>query len=408
MTLDIATLFAVTVFTMAVGGLLLLFAWVQSPATRALAWWGVGFLMFTPATALFGLRGVVGEAWSIQAGASLMMLGYGLLWSGARVFEGRKLLPLWALAGAAIWLVACRFDAFIHTIEARLLLGSGIVCAYSVAFIRELWLGRRDGLMSRWPVMALVGLHAVAFPIRAPAIGALPFPLGSPAAAGTEIPALLIFAPLLYAFALVFLLMALTKERAESNQRHAATIDPLTGIPNRRGFSERAERLLARSQQDRSALTLLLFDLDRFKTINDRYGHRTGDAVLAAFSSSSVHSLRPLDLLGRIGGDEFIALLPGVGTDAAIEVAKRARDHFAVTARELCGQPVAATVSVGIACTVQSGYNFDVLYATADAALYHAKQLGRNRIEAGRPAVDPAGERRDPVPAGAVDLITRA
>jgi diguanylate cyclase (GGDEF)-like protein len=234
--------------------------------------------------------------------------------------------------------------------------------------------------------------------------------LGSPAAtAGVEIPALLIFAPLLYSFALVFLLMALTKERAESNQRHAATVDPLTGIPNRRGFSERAERLLARSQQDRSALTLLLFDLDRFKTVNDRFGHRTGDAVLAAFSSSAVHSLRPLDLVGRIGGEEFVALLPGIGTETAIEVAERVRSNFAMTAREICGQPVAATVSVGTACALQSGYNFDLLYAIADAALYRAKQNGRNRIEAGRPVAEAASDRRNGMPPGAVgDLITRA
>jgi diguanylate cyclase (GGDEF)-like protein len=393
---------------MAVGGLLLLFAWIQSPATRALAWWGGGFLMFAPATALFGLRGIVGETWSIQGAGAMTMLGYGLVWTGARVFEGRKPLPLLAIVGAVLWLAACQSDAFMHSLDVRISLATVIVYIYSFGFIRALWLGRRDGLLSRWPVMALVGLHAAVFPIRAPAIGALPFPLGS-ASPPADIPALLIFAPLLYSFALVFLLMALTKERAESNQRHAATIDPLTGIPNRRGFSERAERLLARSRQDQGALTLLLFDLDRFKTVNDRFGHRTGDAVLALFSNSAAQSLRPLDLVGRIGGEEFVALLPGVNTETAIEVAERVRSNFAAAASDVNGQPVGATVSVGTASVTQGGYDFDALYGIADAALYRAKQKGRNRIEAGRPAPDPATQHRGLVPVGAIgDLITRA
>jgi diguanylate cyclase (GGDEF)-like protein len=407
-TLDIATLFAVTVFSMGLGGLLLLFAWLQARGTTALAWWGLAFILFAPASALFGSRGAISDIWSMQAANALMLLGYGMLWTGARVFEGRRPLPLAIATGAIGWLAAFQVDAFAHSPAIRVTLSSTLVGAYSFAFIRELWRGRSDRLVSRWPVMAIVGAHAVLFPIRAPYLLSIPFPLGSPSS-GTDVSSLLIFAPLLYAFAMVFLLMALTKERAESNQRYAATIDPLTGIPNRRGFSERAGRLLTRSQRDRTALALLLFDLDRFKSVNDRFGHRTGDAVLAVFSSSAVHSLRPLDLLGRIGGEEFVALLPGVGTETAIEVAERVRDHFAMTAREVCGQPVAATVSVGIACTVQSGHDFDVLYAVADAALYRAKQKGRNRIEAGRPLAEPAKEHHGLMRAGAVgDLITRA
>jgi hypothetical protein len=105
-TLDIATLFAVTVFTTGVGGALLLFAWVQSRGTTALAWWGAAFLLFAPASALFGSRGLVADIWSIELANTLMLLAYGLLWTGGRVFEGRKPLPLWAVAGAIAWLVA--------------------------------------------------------------------------------------------------------------------------------------------------------------------------------------------------------------------------------------------------------------------------------------------------------------
>lgn len=401
MTLDIATLFAVTVFSMGLGGVLLLFAWLQARDTTALGWWGAAFLVFAPATALFGSRGIVADVWSIQAANALMMLGYGLLWTGARVFEGRRPVLTSIVAGALIWLAACQFDGFLQSVPARLVLASGLVGAYTFAFVYELWRGRHDGLVSRWPVMAIALLHIILFPIRAPYLMSVPFPLVSPSS-GSQTSSLLIFAPLLYSFAMVFLLMALTKERAESNQRYAATIDPLTGIPNRRGFSERAERLLARSRQDGGPVTLLLFDLDRFKTINDRFGHRTGDTVLALFTRSAAQTLRPLDLLGRIGGEEFIALLPEVNTETAIAVAERVRSNFAIASGDVDGQPVAATVSVGTACSAQGGYDFDTLYAIADAALYRAKQKGRNRIEAGRPTPDIAGPSRNIMPSRAV------
>ncbi len=395
--LDIGTLFAVTVFSMELGGLLLLFAWLQARGTLALAWWGIAFLVYGVSAALFGARGLIADVWSIQAANALMLFGYGLLWAGARVFEGRRPRPLLIVAGALIWLAACQVDSFIQSLPVRIILASSLIGAYTLAFDYELWRGRHDGLVSRWPLMAISLIHIVLYPIRAPYLMSLPFPLTSPSF-GTQTSSLLIFAPLLYAFAFVFLLMALTKERAESRQRYAATIDPLTDIPNRRGFNERAERLLARSRQGGGPLTLLLFDLDRFKNINDRFGHRTGDTVLGLFTRSATDSLRPLDLLGRIGGEEFVALLPGVNTETAIAVAERVRANFALAAASVDGQPVTATVSVGTASAIQSGYDFDALYASADAALYRAKQNGRNRIEAGRPVMDMTGEKQAVLP----------
>ena len=397
-TLDIATLFAVTVFSMGLGGVLLLFAWLQARDTPALAWWGAAFVVFTPASALFGARGIIADIWSIQAANALMLLGYGMLWTGARVFEGRRPVAPLIVAGSFIWFAACQIDAFMHSLPARVALATTLIAVYTFAFVFELWRARGDGLVSRWPIMVLAALHVVMFPVRMPYLTSVPFPLAAPSF-GTQSSSLLVFAPLLYSFAIVFLLMALAKERAESKQRYAASIDPLTGIPNRRGFSERAERLIARARRDQTPLTLLLFDLDQFKSINDRFGHRTGDAVLGLFTRSAVDSLRPLDLLGRIGGEEFVALLPGVTPDVAVGVAERVRSNFATMASCVGGHSVAATVSVGTASAGQSGYDFDTLYASADAALYRAKKLGRNRIEAGRPTLDPPGPTPDLMPA---------
>ena len=397
--LDVTTLLFVTVFVLALCGLLLLFAWMQNRDVMAMAWWGTAFLLFAPATALFAQRGVIAEVWSNQISNALVLLGCGLMWTGARVFEGRKPLLLPLLAGAVVWLLACRFDVFLHSAPLRVALASCIVGSYSILFIREFWLNRHDGLVSRWPIMALVALHAVLFPIRAPLALSLPLPFGS--APGSFGATLLVFAPTFYALTLVFLLTTLTRERVELHHRQAATIDPLTGIPNRRGFDERAERVVARSHLERIPLTLLLFDLDNFKNINDRFGHRTGDHVLLLFSRYAKETLRPLDLIGRIGGDEFVALLPGVTPDAALGIAERVRDAFASAAQEVDGHPVNGTVSIGTAATAQTGFDFDALYATADAALYRAKSKGRNCIEAGRPEQDAALRRSERLTAAA-------
>lgn len=386
MTLDTRTLFVVTVFIMGLGGLQLLFVWLQDRRNKAMARWGVAFLLSAPATALFGMRDSGGELVAIVLANCLYLLAYGLLWSGARVFEGRRPLPFWTVAGTGIWLVACQFDAFIQSLPARIVLASLLVGAYSLLFAWELWRGRRDGLISRWPAMGIAGVNGLLFLVRIFISPFAPFPFGT-LPPTPEAATYMIFGFMFHAYTMAFLLVALSKERAELKQRRAASTDPLTGIPNRRGFTERAERVVARSHPEGTPLTLLLLDLDNFKSINDRFGHRAGDEVLVLFSEAASRSLRPLDLFGRIGGEEFVALLPGVMPDTAMEIAERIRDNFAKAARNVNGRPVAATVSIGTASAAQTGYDFDALYASADAALYRAKQKGRNRIELGRPVL---------------------
>lgn len=384
--LDIATLFVVTVFIMAAGGLLLIFAWVQNRGTHALAWWGAAYLMLAPATALFGLRGQISDFWSIEISNVVFALAYGALWSGARVFEGRAPRLLWASAGAVVWFIACRFDVFLASLWARVLLGSLLLGTYSLLFIWELWRGRHDGLISRWPTMAILGFHASLFFFRILLASFLPFPQGA-LPPDQRMAAIMVFWWLFHAFAITFLLLALAKERVEQNYKLASLTDALTGIPNRRGFSERAERLIARCKADNTPLTLLLCDLDHFKSINDRFGHLAGDELLIAFAKSLTRSLRPLDLVGRVGGEEFVALLPGIPPTAVMEIAERVRTTFASAGRSVRGLKVQATVSIGTASTAVTDYSFAALYAVADEALYRAKQKGRNRTELGRPSL---------------------
>jgi diguanylate cyclase (GGDEF)-like protein len=163
--------------------------------------------------------------------------------------------------------------------------------------------------------------------------------------------------------------------------KRASLIDPLTGVGNRRAFFERGEKLLHRSAFESRPTVLLLFDLDRFKRVNDTFGHHAGDQVLRAFCGAATAALRPDDLFGRLGGEEFASLLPETSLDEGIVVAERIRSSFEATALEVGANKLAATVSVGAAMSIDPSRKLDDLIKAADRALYLAKANGRNRVE---------------------------
>jgi diguanylate cyclase (GGDEF)-like protein len=170
----------------------------------------------------------------------------------------------------------------------------------------------------------------------------------------------------------------MSKERAELEQRKAALTDPLTGIANRRAFFDRGGPLLAWAQADRRSAALLLFDLDRFKEVNDTAGHHAGDRVLQAFCDLVAGSIKPGDLFGRLGGEEFACLLANASMAHALHIAERLRREFA--AMRLPDLDVNPTVSVGVAIANEAGRSLPALLAIADRALYRAKAEGRNRV----------------------------
>lgn len=164
-----------------------------------------------------------------------------------------------------------------------------------------------------------------------------------------------------------------------------AGTDPLTGLPNRRGFEASARAVLAPRGRHAS---LLLLDLDRFKAINDGHGHPAGDAVLRAAAAVLGRHLRAGDIAARLGGEEFAVLLPGAGAADAAALAERLRAALAAEVPHPGGAPARVTVSIGVAAVAREGAPqpaLDAALAAADAALYRAKQGGRNRIEAAPP-----------------------
>jgi diguanylate cyclase (GGDEF)-like protein/PAS domain S-box-containing protein len=160
---------------------------------------------------------------------------------------------------------------------------------------------------------------------------------------------------------------------------HQATTDPLTGVFNRRAFDEALPALLASEPDDGVVGCLAVFDLDHFKRINDRFGHASGDIVLTRFAGLLRSCVRDGDLVARLGGEEFAVVFGGVATNQARLVCERVRKRFERTAMEdASGATIHATVSVGIAPLLH-GQASDHAMREADAALYRAKQAGRNR-----------------------------
>lgn len=167
----------------------------------------------------------------------------------------------------------------------------------------------------------------------------------------------------------------------EEELKRQAQVDYLTGVCNRRHFMERAEMELARAVRYGKELSIFMMDIDFFKQLNDRYGHKVGDSVLKKLAVICQETLRSADILGRMGGEEFAVLLPETDSTVAAEVAARLREAIAFAKVPLeKGLPAQFTVSIGVTSMSSKDDNMDVLLNVADKALYEAKNTGRNRV----------------------------
>jgi diguanylate cyclase (GGDEF)-like protein len=380
MNLDLNTLFLVTIYVEAILGLLLLFAWIQNAQIMAVAWWGFADLLRAGSVLLFGMYGQAPDLISIDLSNTLLLTTFGMTWGGARLFDGRPVQPLYLLAGAAVWLVVARIPVLSESLELRMLLSTAIIAAYTWLTAFEFWRGRSEPLVSRWPLIFMLFAHGSLFLLRTPLAAMLPW---SPRLEVFENVWMTVisFEALLFTISIAFMLLAMAKERTEFRHKTAAMVDPLTGIANRRAFLQEAGERAMRQPADAQATAVLLMDLDNFKSINDRFGHAIGDRVLQIFCETASDQVRPIDLVGRLGGEEFAAVLCDVGRERAMVLAERLRSSFAEAAVEVDGCQVGATVSIGMVLAQGAPVEIASLLAQADQALYCAKEAGKNRVE---------------------------
>jgi len=172
------------------------------------------------------------------------------------------------------------------------------------------------------------------------------------------------------------------RQRMKSRRLHDLTLlDPLTGVANRPGIERKAAHALESSARDGTPLSLLMLDLDHFKSINDRYGHAAGDKVLRATTDAWKAELRGRDPLGRVGGEEFVVVCPDTTLEQALVVAGRLREAALALRFPDIDPELRISVSIGAAQSRKSGDSCDALLDRADSALYRAKQQGRDRVE---------------------------
>ena len=376
MSLDSVTLYVVATMVAALLGLMLLF-FGQQENNAALKWWGTAYLLGAASVGLWTVAsGTLGEMLSLALNA-VGFVACGMVWNAARVFHGRKPNLPGLVAGAVAWIVAVLLlDP--HAVALRMTIGAAIVAGYAVLTASELWSERRKGVRRRRLAIVVPMLHgfALMLPIL---LGDLLHPTSEtfPTSIWVTVFAVEL---VLYAVGTVFVIFMLVSERAVRAHKAAAAMDPLTGMLNRRGFAEACARVIEREAHAGRPVSVLIFDIDHFKSINDRFGHPAGDELLKLFSTVVMSNLRISDLSGRIGGEEFAALLP-CSLEEGVLAAERVRMAFAGAGITVEEGPVDTTVSVGVAGG-PAGTELEVLLAAADTALYQAKRCGRNRVEA--------------------------
>jgi diguanylate cyclase (GGDEF)-like protein len=376
MSFDTSTLYLFATLVAGMLGAMLMFFGRQENIP-ALKWWGTAYLLGAASVAIWTIGGArLSDTVSLALNA-VGFIACGMVWNAARVFLGRKPNLPGLVLGAIAWIgtvvVLSPGDSAM-----RLTIGAAIVAIYAALTASELWNERRRTMHSRWPTIAVPVLHG--------AVLMLPILLGDLLRAHDETFSSSVWVTafsielVLYAIGTVFVIFMLVSDRVVTVHKTAASIDPLSGMFNRRGFAEACSRVIEREANAGRPVTAMIFDIDHFKSINDRFGHPAGDEILKLFSTVVVSNLRISDLSGRIGGEEFAALLP-CSLEEGVIVAERVREAFESSGIVCEEGPVDTTVSIGVAGG-PAGTELEVLLAAADTALYQAKRSGRNRVEA--------------------------
>jgi diguanylate cyclase (GGDEF)-like protein len=358
--------------------------WLIDRRSIWLLWWGPALAGNGVALMLYLRPDWQLDVPALMIGNSARIFGLGCLWYGIRIFQGRQ--PPWGTLTALtlIWCGLCLYPPFVTSMTARIVVVSLMHAAVCALAVHELWRDRADGLRSRMPTLIAFASYGIMMLVRAGLSGTAPFPVGS---APLDANWFAVYTALTVAHALFagFFFLAMTLERREAEQRNFAMSDPLTGLLNRRAFTDFAQRLSRRRAGLRDPIAMLVLDLDHFKAINDDFGHEVGDRMLKAFAEVSEEAVRPTDQLFRMGGEEFCFVFPDTTLEDAITIAERIRRAFESVEIETSTGPAATTVSIGIAMT-QYAIDVDVLLAAADAAVYEAKARGRNRVIVAEPS----------------------
>jgi diguanylate cyclase (GGDEF)-like protein len=367
-------------------GALCLAAAREESRTAALRWWGAAMMVYAAGLA-FTLSGFLPAPVSSFIGNLLIAASSAVAARGVLPLAGRSLNPLAAAAivgATAVVLAAGNFGGLAE-------LAVNMVTPTVAATVFFAWAAA--ALFREPPADAVRAARFVAYTfvvaivvwwVRVAAIALL---LAEPVDRERFdiVIALLAIAQILVGVSAGFGLLWTEVQLSHAALSHMAFTDPLTGLLNRRSMVERFDEALARAQRSGRALALAVFDVDHFKAFNDSHGHLAGDEALRHVGRLLATGKRSEELLGRIGGEEFVLVMEGASPRQALAAADRLRESVAAKPVAHEGAVLPLRLSGGLATYPEDGDNWDALFAAADARLYEAKGAGRNRV-VGRPA----------------------
>lgn len=386
--------------------------WRLMPEERSLPTWiGASSVTFLGGV-LVGLRGDIPDVLSVVIGNVALVWGSGLVFLGARRLLARPTPYVWDLTVAALAAVSgLGFAWLIDDIDGRIVLAAIFSGPFQLAAAWNFWRGPkpltardrpvRSGQHTSELLTALILLvGGVLLIVRAALLigmdvgdvhfGAQNLFLALPYAYAVLLSVWLSSVLTLHVSARLHRRLVAANDRAVAANRELQILsrtDPLTQLHNRLHCDEILESEINRSRRYGSPLSVVMADLDNFKTVNDRYGHQVGDRVLARVAEVLRKELRQTDAVGRWGGEEFLLILPHTDLDRATDVAEKVRRALAATAMPVVGH---VTASLGVSSFIPGDSGLRIL-ARADEALYDAKRGGRNRV------CTLAGDRRGPV-----------
>ncbi|NLR95679.1 GGDEF domain-containing protein [Rhizobium sp. P38BS-XIX] len=351
----------------------LLLAWRHNRQTPAYLMWALGFSVSAIGFALVAARGVIPDIWSVTIGNTIALLGESAWIAGFRWMDKRKLQ--WsALLPPLIWVIGVNLpwinDDFVNRVILYDL--AGAVGSTLLAIAVQPGEGRREPARAQISIVfmtlaCLCFISGIWMALLRPSLDDALICRG--------------YVALGYALLITVAIVLngkLLMERAERRWRAISITDTLTGVLNRRGLQDSYDILAGEGQHRARKLAALLFDLDHFKSINDRYGHQTGDIVLVEFARIAHQFVPRSGAFGRMGGEEFVAFVPIDDQAQAEALAETIRADFCRTPLLAGRSLVPATVSIGVAIMPHDTASWDRLVSAADRALYAAKRAGRN------------------------------
>ncbi|MES9939160.1 MAG: GGDEF domain-containing protein [Candidatus Thiodiazotropha sp. 6PLUC2] len=380
MTLDIPSIYFVSVVTnLAMTFAVVIVALRQSiPGLTKLGWALVansGYYL------IVGARDVIPEILAVGIGNMLGALTLTLVLKAVLNIRRAQLLPALYIIPVVLMLIVSLL--LIDDRAARLIIASFIL-SYQIALILwallrkgNVFVGRGRMIMA---IACVVGMSTMTYRGLSLWFG---WHEVSPFQSRDTLTTLFYMINYLGMFFLAFGFVLTTVEQSAEQNRRMAREDPLTGLSNRRALFEIMDKLFAKAETDGQPLSLMIIDVDLFKQVNDRHGHQVGDVVLKHVATTIKERLRKGDIVGRIGGEEFLVVLPETPPDGAIQLAEELRHSMASKSVANNGDEIGVTISIGLYCSgcFASSLTPDSVIASADNALYRAKSNGRNRVE---------------------------